>query len=375
MKIITKDESGFTLIEMLIAGTLGLLVILAIMAILNSSELSYSIQEEIAAMQQDVRVGRTFIERDVIMAGAGLAEYPRLASLDPESFSSITFDNNGGENGSDIITIRYVLPDSNFCGTPPSGVQSCTDLPRLSLKADKKDPTAAMPITSSVAVVNEDLNATTPVDYNAWDRSCYCDGVTYTPPQPDLAGVIIAPGGAIADEVTVTQIIPNSNKLGNHPVVDYTNKVVNLYPPGSTIMFFHFGPIEAVRYFVQNGVLMRAHDGDLAQSGGAVTDPVVEHVEDLQFAFGLDTDDDDIVDLWLNGSSAGDFDADGDLADADKPLIRAVRVSVLGRTARARREVEADQRPAIEDHAAAGSTDFFRRRLSRVTVAVRNMGL
>ena len=42
-------------------------------------------------MQQDVRAARTFIERDVIMAGAGLAEYPRLPTLDAESLSSITF--------------------------------------------------------------------------------------------------------------------------------------------------------------------------------------------------------------------------------------------------------------------------------------------
>jgi|GEM_PF-2210644 len=371
-----KDQSGFILLEMLVAAMLGLVVIMAALGVLNSSQLSYNIQEDIAAVQQDVRMARTFIERDVIMAGAGLAEFPRLASLSAEAFFSFTFDNNGGENDSDILTIRYVVPSPDVCGPPPSGVGSCADLPNLTLKPDKKDPTAAMPITAAVAIVNEDLNATSPIDYNAWDRDCYCDGVTYTQPQPDMNGIIIAPGGAMADEVVITQVIANSDKLGNHPVLDYSNKVINAYPPGSTIMFFNFEPLEEVRYYLQDGALMRLHEDDLRNSTGAATlNPVVEHIEDLQFAFGLDTDDDDLIDTWINGEDADDFEADGDLKDVDKPLVRAVRISVLGRTAKARRELVPDRRPAIEDHPAAETTDFHRRRLSQVTVALRNMGL
>lgn len=376
MKSRLKDQSGFTLLEMLISAVLGLIVIMAAIGVLNSSQFSYNVQEDIAAMQQDVRMGKTFIERDVLMAGAGLAEYPRLASLSPEAFFSFTFENNSGQNDSDILTIRYVVPKPDVCGTPPSGTASCADLPKLTLKPDKKDPTAAMPITATVAIVNEDLNSTDPIDYNAWDRECYCDGVTYIPPQPDLSGIIIAPGAAKADEVMITQIIPNSDKLGNHPVVDYSNKVINSYPPGSRIMFFNFEPLEEIIYYIEDGALMRVHEEDLAHSTGTATpNPVVEHIEDLQFAFGLDTDDDQLIDKWINGENSGDFDDDGDLKDADKPLVRSVRISVLGRTAKARRELNEDKRPAIEDHAGATSTDFHRRRLSQVTVALRNMGL
>lgn len=371
-----KDPSGFTLLEMLVAAMLGLVVITAALGVLNSSQLSYNVQEDIAAVQQDVRMARTFIERDVIMAGAGLGDFPRLAGLPAEAFSAFTFDNNGGENGSDILTIRYVVPSSDVCGPPPSGIGSCADLPKLTLKPDKKDPTAAMPITAAVAIVNEDLNATSPIDYNAWDRDCYCDGVTYTQPQPHMNGIIIAPGGAMADEVVITQVIANSSKLGNHPVLDYANKVLNKYPPGSTIMFFNFEPLEEIRYYLQDGALMRLHEKDLRNSTGTTTpNPVVEHIEDIQFAFGLDTDDDNLIDTWINGEDADDFDADGDLKDADKPLVRALRISVLGRTAKARRELAPDRRPALEDHPAAEATDFHRRRLSQVTVALRNMGL
>lgn len=373
-----KDPSGFTLLEMLVAAMLGLVVITAALGVLNSSQLSYNVQEDIAAVQQDVRMARTFIERDVIMAGAGLGEFPRLAGLPAEAFSAFTFDNNGGENGSDILTIRYVVPSSDVCGPPPSGIGSCADLPKLTLKPDKKDPTAAMPITAAVAIVNEDLT----VDpYDGWGGECCCNDNCYdleNAKEPFLSAIIIAPGGAMADEVKITKSLPkkNNSMLQNHPVLDYANKVLNKYPPGSTIMFFNFEPLEEIRYYLQDGALMRLHEKDLRNSTGTTTpNPVVEHIEDIQFAFGLDTDDDNLIDTWINGEDADDFDADGDLKDADKPLVRALRISVLGRTAKARRELAPDRRPALEDHPAAEATDFHRRRLSQVTVALRNMGL
>jgi hypothetical protein len=69
------------------------------------------------------------------------------------------------------------------------------------------------------------------------------------------------------------------------------------------------------------------------------------------------------------------MDGTGDLTDANKALIRAVRISVLGRTDRARKELTAAVRPAVEDHGAGDASDYFRRRLSQVTVEVRNLTL
>ena len=67
--------------------------------------------------------------------------------------------------------------------------------------------------------------------------------------------------------------------------------------------------------------------------------------------------------------------ASGDLTDANKLLLKAVRLSVLGRTAKARRDLAEDFRPAVEDHAAADAADFHRRRLSQTTVELHNIEL
>ena len=88
-------------------------------------------------------------------------------------------------------------------------------------------------------------------------------------------------------------------------------------------------------------------------------------MEDLQFAFGLDTDADNFIDSWIN---------DTDLTDIQKDQVRQVRITVLGRTASEHRG-HSEIRPAIEDHAAAGTTDGFRRKQLEVTVKVRNLGL
>ena len=130
-----------------------------------------------------------------------------------------------------------------------------------------------------------------------------------------------------------------------------------------------------VRYFIQDRVLMRHYDDDLLKGAAPTLDPVAEHIEDLQFAFGLDTDDDNVVDEWIDGSDESDLDGGGDLTDANKAMVRAIRISVLGRTDQARKELEAGSRTAVEDHAAADTTDYFRRRLSQVTVEVRNLTL
>ena len=93
--------------------------------------------------------------------------------------------------------------------------------------------------------------------------------------------------------------------------------------------------------------------------------PVAEDIEDLQFRFGLDTNNDDVVDSWVYQA---------DLTDVQKDQVRLVKISILGRTSTEHRGYS-DTRPEIEDHAASGSTDGYRRKLLQVTVKVRNLGL
>jgi hypothetical protein len=234
-----------------------------------------------------------------------------------------------------------------------------------------------MPANSSEAKVFETL-VTEP--YTRWNDGCYCNDNTYTSPSFGFTFIITTPEEVDpprSEVVYLTGVTDNvHNFLQNHDVMDedntkVSNKIINAFPENSTISFYNLKPVNAFRYYVQDNVLMKE---DLTTAAGN-PQPIAEHIEDLQLAFGLDTDDDRVIDYWVDGSDAGDLDVDGDLTDANKALVRAVRVNVLGRTARARRELAKNVRPAIEDHAAAGTPDFHRRRLSQVSVELRNLGL
>ncbi len=378
-----RHESGFTLIEMLIALGLGMIVIGAAIGVFNYSQHSYNIQEDVAAMQQDIRIAKSFIERDVRMAAAGMAEYIPLEGMSDEDEAVFTFQNGAGEGGSDILTIRYVVPKPHPCGERPVGVSesitACDVLPPITLDENM------MPDTSSTVNVADQL-ANLP--FNLWDQGCYCHGTFYDEGSPnglDMEALITSPDGNDHCIVYITKVTNKTNETSidtvqNRPIqsddnYQIKNKIINTYPPGSTLRFFTYKPLTVAKYFVQEGVLMRDYDDDLLKGAAETRDPIAEHIEDLQFAFGLDTDDDNVVDYWVDGSNADDMDGTGDLTDANKALIRAVRISVLGRTDRARKELTAAVRPAVEDHGAGDASDYFRRRLSQVTVEVRNLTL
>jgi len=95
------------------------------------------------------------------------------------------------------------------------------------------------------------------------------------------------------------------------------------------------------------------------ENAGIGPQVVAQDIEDLQFAYQ---------------------DADGNWFDSPPVLedIVAVRVSLIARTSREGREwdrADIGVRPAIEDHAAAGTRDGYRRRSLSTLVEVHNMGL
>ena len=71
-----RNKKGFTLIEMLIAMTLGLLVIGAAIGVFNYSQNSYNVQEDIAAMQQDCPGRKNAYRKRFPHGGNGVERIP-----------------------------------------------------------------------------------------------------------------------------------------------------------------------------------------------------------------------------------------------------------------------------------------------------------
>ncbi len=342
----TQHIQGFTLVELLIVLAISAVVLAGVLQVFNTSNKSYSVQEEVAAVQQNLRIAKLFLARDVRMAGAGLKGMVHtLSDGTKATVYGLLFENANGATGTDKLTIRYV----DYSETSCDGL-----LPQLTLSG-------TMPANSSVAGVTENLNAS---PYDVWKDSFICGSTEYgkKPPFVDFKAIITSPDGTQSDVVYITQA-PSTN-LQNNPYPTgcgaTCNKTLNSFPAGSTINFFNETKLREVVYLVEDNVLKRS-EGPF--DGGQTLNPLAENIEDLQFRFGLDTDADGVEETWVWNA---------DLTDTQKPQVRSVRISILGRTSN--RHQRGSQVYTLEDHAAGGQ-DGYPRRLLQTTVKVRNLAL
>ncbi len=352
MKKAIQRNSGFTLLEMLVVMGIFGVILGGVLKVFDTSNHTYKVQEEIASMQQNVRVSKMFLERDVRMAGCGMMSFGLYGSR----VYPIEFQNAAGASGSDKIYINYV----NYSVSTCDGI-----LPDLT-------STGGPSPTSSEAQILEELDHS---PYDAWDNEFECDGSTYGgTPFKEFMAIIISPDGLQSDVVYITSVqnTGGTDKVQNSPYPpgcgSDCNKVINSYPEGSKIAFFNKNQLTRIAYYISGGVLMRDTFDPVDGTTVISSDPIAEDIEDLQFEFGLDTDEDDFVDLWVPNETSSALTLEM------KDQVRLVRIDVLGRTSSEHRGYT-NTRPAIEDNPAGTVIDGYRRKLLQVTVSVRNMNL
>ncbi len=100
-----SGKNGFTLLELLIAMLLTVIVSTAIYMAYNSQHKSYTVQEQVSAMQQNLRAAMYFMQRDIRMAGCDPETKPsgeRKAGAGIVTANvaelEFTMDITGGEN-------------------------------------------------------------------------------------------------------------------------------------------------------------------------------------------------------------------------------------------------------------------------------------
>jgi type IV pilus assembly protein PilW len=96
-----NNHKGFTLIELLVAMTVGLVVMAGVSMTFRSQQKSYLLQEQMAAMQQNLRAAMYHMEREIRMAGCD-PNQTASAQFVTANATSITFtqDITGATEGS-----------------------------------------------------------------------------------------------------------------------------------------------------------------------------------------------------------------------------------------------------------------------------------
>lgn len=104
------DQTGFSLIELMIGMTLGLIVLGAVLYVFAGNRTSYRHQESLSLVQESGRFALELLARDIRMAGyAGCGNIGFVESLTPASVSNavaIAGTANAGATVPDVISLR-----------------------------------------------------------------------------------------------------------------------------------------------------------------------------------------------------------------------------------------------------------------------------
>ena len=120
------NEKGFTLVELLVAMVIAAIVMTSVYSVYTAQQRSYVVQEEVAAMHQNLRAAMYFMEREIRMAGcdptgaagAGIQSDSNATSIHfTEDFrGKDTGDPPDGDTGDPDEDISYFLADADGDG-------------------------------------------------------------------------------------------------------------------------------------------------------------------------------------------------------------------------------------------------------------------
>ena len=107
----TVKQQGFTIVEIMLAITLSLILIAGVIQVYLSSKASFTMQEQLARLQENQRISIDFLERDILQAGFNI----------PIGDNPITID-EGANGDSDSITVRYASATDCLGQDTPNGI-------------------------------------------------------------------------------------------------------------------------------------------------------------------------------------------------------------------------------------------------------------
>jgi len=320
-----KAAAGFTLIELLISVAIMGIVSVYMFESFAVNQRAYTVIDQVAESQQNVRAIADLLERDLRHAGLMVPEGAAVCGVDDDAGPDVLYlsDANAIDPDDDVATYDGV--------TIGGGVtQVASGIATFAVSSLVMEPAPARPAYDS----NGDGTADS--DFQVGGGAIVMD--------------LLDPGrGAACGRVT------QLNLVGPQVQVDLRTGAL-----GAAVGATNLVLVPAHEYRINGDQLLR--DGVLLSEG----------VEDLQVAYFLDADTDSVVDAnEIHGNGTGPDYAAG---AQDGSEVREVRVNLVTRTRAEDREWTQGRPQALENRAPGLVNDGFRRRTYTSTVMLRNVG-
>lgn len=356
-----KRIQGFSLVELMVALTIGLIILGAVSTLFVNSKQTYTTQDSLSRLQENARFAMHFLIKDLRLAGY----YGCVSDIAPDSVYS-TLD------GSDFAyNIQIPLEGVNTIGgtsASPTG----TWYP----SANTTMPADAIPGTDAVAIRLADssspvyLNVEMP-NTSAVLRVSATTGISEN-------DVIMISDCSSADIMQITQINNTDPHLvhntGSGTPGNATKILSKAYSPstgpgGARIMKF-----KTNTYFIRTGA--SGNPALFRRENNAAAVELVEGVEQLKIMYGVDTDNDKVPNRYLKAGDAGLT------SDAEWASVVSVRIGILARTlddAVTGKSKEFDKDTGKYDVDGDGTYeldnpgDRYKRRIFQSVVQLRNM--
>jgi type IV pilus assembly protein PilW len=315
------SEGGFTLVEVLAAMVILLIATTAVYATFTTQQKTFTIQNRVAEMQQNLRQGAEYMMRDIRMSGYGVPPLP----------DNVTIPNNVVAAG--VTSIRGIYALDNTTGPDQLFVFYQYDM-------DTSQPPAWL--SSAMATASTAISVDNVFGFENGDLILVSSGTT-----ADLFRVTGAPAAPVLPHDT-----SGYNAAAAHPAFPAGGYLAS---PPATVAKARFA-----RYFI-DVTTDPAHPTLMVdRMAGAAPQPVADDIEDMQLTYGIDANADGIVEAWTP-------------TPGTPSQVRQVRLQLLAR-ARLADANWSETRPPLGNRAGGTTADGYRRRILDVVIDVRNAG-
>jgi type IV pilus assembly protein PilW len=330
-----NSQKGYTLIEMLVAMALALVVLAAVYRTFKSQHDSFIIQDQLAAMQQNLRGAMHILTRDLQLAGF-------YTNFDK---NTRTLDWDDHDNDDDTTTGTEAIRPLIYAGNNVSAAGIKGDTDTITIVKSSSEIRSLDPGEGATA----GGSGTATIYLSNWVDD---DGVTRDPLDLD--------GDGNVDLNTSTKkfglLVKNDLRTAEFFEVQMSGS--SILPAGGLVNNYTTGDlicrVDVILYKVddQDNLVRRNLGNDVSDTPNIVA----ENIDNLQFRYQLN-----------NGSWKDD-------PAGSEARVRAVEVFMLARSSDAHRGFTDTQTYTMGDGSVTPN-DGFRRKLLCSTVKTRNIGL